>query len=119
MSYKAANLVLKFHRRLRLLIGINSINLVCCYYGGVIYTDILTHFSQCCVSCRNQSFVLQSKPIEWFVYETQHWINIDLDQRNLRLFHLQIAAILSLNVTLRNLILAPSCSHAVCCLATT
>ena len=34
---------------------------------------VLKHFSLCCVSYRNQSFVLQSKKSDWFLYETQLW----------------------------------------------
>ena len=33
----------------------------------------LTHSVQCCVSYRNQLFVLQSKTNGSFLYETQHW----------------------------------------------
>ena len=30
-------------------------------------------FQQCCVSYRNQTFVLLFKTNDWFLFETQHW----------------------------------------------
>ena len=36
----------------------------------------LTNFSPVLCSYRNQSFFLQSKTNDWFLYETQHWVEM-------------------------------------------
>ena len=33
----------------------------------------LTHFNQCCISYRHQSFDSHCKSAEWFPYEMHHW----------------------------------------------
>ena len=46
------------------------------------HTSGLTHFSQCCISYRNQLFNLQCKSDDWFLYEMQHWSENGLNLRN-------------------------------------
>ena len=43
------------------------------FRNQVIFVKNAIASGQCCISYINQSFVLQSKTSNWFLYEMQHW----------------------------------------------
>ena len=43
--------------------------------------------AQCFISHRNQSFDLQRKSNEWFLYEIQHWVDMGWLELKQNIFH--------------------------------
>ena len=43
-----------------------------CYFNA-FHCFAACPFKSCCISFRNQSFDLDSKSLDWFLYEMQHW----------------------------------------------
>ena len=43
---------------------------------GLCSPNLSDKIRQCCVSYKNQSIVLLCKTIDWFLYGTQHWVEM-------------------------------------------